>query len=71
MSGDNLPPPPAPKYPTGIPDHHWTIWDPIPPWLEVRSEIRQQIFVISLEIAQRHLALEQEKIDRVKALFTS
>jgi hypothetical protein len=67
---------PAPKAPhlerefgpAGFPKR-WIIWDPIPDWLDLRPEILNQIFVISLEIEKEHLAVEARKIDMVKELF--
>jgi hypothetical protein len=47
----------------------WIIWDPIPDWLDLRPEILQKIFVITLDIQKEHLAVEQRKIDMVKELF--
>ena len=48
---------------------YWIIWDPIPDWLDLRPEILEQIFVVSLEIQKEHLAIEQKKIDMVKEIF--
>jgi hypothetical protein len=47
----------------------WIIWDPIPDWLELRPELLNQMFVISLDIEKEHLAIEQKKLDMVRELF--
>jgi hypothetical protein len=66
--------PPAPKQPLMEREmqyfpKRWIIWDPIPDWLDLKPELIQKIFLISLDIEKEHLAVEQHKIDMIKELF--